>query len=75
MRLEFYNRRNQGLIVSVKAESCPSTGDKVSIRGTPWLVVTRSWAVDHADDARTRELRVCLNCDPTDGDLEVTSHE
>ena len=69
MRLEFYISGKGHLIAAIDAESCPDVGEKISIRKATWLIVSRSWAVDHADELRDQSLRVCLNCGETNDEL------
>lgn len=42
----------------------PSTSDLVSIRGKTYRVLTRTWAVDHADEWPQTALRACLDIEP-----------
>lgn len=67
MEIEIYRSGTEALIAHVNDGACPDVGEKISIRGQSWKVVSRSWAVDRADEhPAARALRVNLNCEPTD---------
>ena len=70
MLVEFYNAESGGLIESIRACACPDAGEKVNIRGEHWFIRSRSWILDYMDLAASyHQIRVCLNCEPTDGAL------
>jgi hypothetical protein len=81
--IEFYKSvsddERKPLIESIRGYTCPDVGDKINIRGENWLIVNRSWCLDYTDLSMSEhQMRVCLNCKPTDDqlkDLDTEGHE
>lgn len=64
-RAEFYiegAKKYEAALSGVGA--VPSTGDLISIRGKTYRVLSRTWAVDRADEWPETELRVNFDIEP-----------
>lgn len=60
-RVEFYiSGQERGLIVALDAEAVPRKGEFVSISGNTWRILRVTWAVDHSDDPRHKQLRAVV---------------
>ena len=71
LMIEFYKSGEGNIITALRAHASPDVGEKVDILGQSWVVKSRSWCVDYSDmHPDNRQLRVCLNCEPTDRSLD-----
>lgn len=61
-RIEFYigSGATGGMVASLDGDAVPRSGEYISIRKVTYLIARVTWAVDHADEIRERELRACV---------------
>lgn len=62
--VEFYRVDSHFPFATLASSMQPAVGEVVSILGQSWVVVSRNFAVDSADDPRYARMRLALNVKP-----------
>lgn len=68
-RIEFY--LGDACVSRIESSHAPDRGDKVNIRKTTYVVVGRSYTVDHADEFWQRSLCCVVTLGPVEGAVEM----
>lgn len=63
VRIEFY-LFGGGMLASTTASAVPVEGEFINIKKITYRVVSRTWALDDADDPRVRRLRANIDLEP-----------